>query len=104
VDDEDNKMAAFCRHGKNGECLLAVYNLTPVMRRDSAIGVPHVGYWREVLNGDGECYGGTGTGNCGGCWTRCGTVHGYGHHIAPVIPGLSALFFLFAGGENHSSY
>jgi 1,4-alpha-glucan branching enzyme len=104
VDDADNSVVAFFRHGKNGECLLVICNLTPVTRRDYKIGVPRVGHWREVLNGDAECYGGTGTGNWGGCWTCCGVAHGYEHYIAPVIPGLSALFFLFAGGENHSSY
>jgi 1,4-alpha-glucan branching enzyme len=96
VDDEDNSMVAFFRHGKNGEFLLAVCNLTPVMRRDSAIGVPHVGYWREVLNGDGD----TRTGNCGGCWTHCGAAQGYKHYIAPVVPGLSALFFFSRGKKS----
>jgi 1,4-alpha-glucan branching enzyme len=41
VDDRDNSVFAFFRYGQNGECLLVVCNLTPVVRRDYKSGVPH---------------------------------------------------------------
>jgi 1,4-alpha-glucan branching enzyme len=104
VDDRDNSVLAFFRHGKDGECLLVVCNLTPVERRDYGIGVPFGGYWREILNSDAAYYGGHGQGNYGGCFSREGPLHGHTHHLDLFLPGLGALFFLYAGEKSDASY
>jgi 1,4-alpha-glucan branching enzyme len=97
VDDRDNSVFAFFRHGRNGERLLVICNLTPVVRRDYKIGVPCKGCWKEVLNGDAEYYGGDGLGNSGECRTQNGTCHGHSQYLSLLLPGLSVLFFLFHG-------
>jgi 1,4-alpha-glucan branching enzyme len=94
VDDRDSSVIAFFRHGKNGECLLVVCNLTPVVRGDYEIGVPHGGYWAEILNSDATDYGGDGIGNFGGCRAQKGALGGHGNHLRLILPGLSALFFV----------
>ncbi|MFD5183354.1 1,4-alpha-glucan branching enzyme [Streptomyces sp. NPDC058372] len=60
---EDNVLA-FLRYDHQGAPLLAVSNFSPVVRHGYALGVPdtHTA-WREVLNTDGERYGGGGVGN-----------------------------------------
>ncbi|MDR1907228.1 MAG: 1,4-alpha-glucan branching protein GlgB [Puniceicoccales bacterium] len=92
VDDADSSVLAFFRYGQNGECLLVICNLTPVVRRDYKVGVPHAGHWQEVLNSDAEYYGGDGIGNSGGCLTQNSPSHGYENHLTLTLPGLSTLF------------
>nr|WP_203614479.1 1,4-alpha-glucan branching enzyme [Streptomyces sp. SID13726] len=55
---EDN-VFAFLRYDAEGSPLLAVSNLSPVVRHDYPLGVPgDVPAWREVLNTDAGRYGG----------------------------------------------
>ncbi|MDR3317392.1 MAG: 1,4-alpha-glucan branching protein GlgB [Puniceicoccales bacterium] len=103
VDDAGNSVIAFFRRGNNGECILVVCNLTPVIREDYKIGVPYVGYWKEELNSNAEIYGGDGLGNLGGVCSRSGCLHGYDAHVALVLPGLSALFFSYKKENFNSS-
>ncbi|WP_373466079.1 1,4-alpha-glucan branching enzyme [Streptomyces sp. V3I8] len=57
---EDN-VFAFLRYAADGSPLLAVSNFSPVVRHDYRLGVPdHVPAWREVLNTDASCFGGSG--------------------------------------------
>jgi len=56
---EDN-VFAFLRFAADGSPLLAVSNLSPVVRHDYRLGVPDdVPVWREILNTDAACYGGS---------------------------------------------
>ncbi|GAB6036844.1 1,4-alpha-glucan branching protein GlgB [Fundidesulfovibrio butyratiphilus] len=64
--DADQSVLAFMRLGKSPEeRVLAVFNFTPVPRKDYALGVPVAGLWEELLNSDAALYGGTDTGNAG---------------------------------------
>ena len=63
--DADQNVAAFVRHGTNGEALVCVANLSPVPRPGYRLPMPHGGRWREVLNTDAEMYGGANLGNLG---------------------------------------
>ncbi|NSL43859.1 1,4-alpha-glucan branching enzyme [Streptomyces sp. 8P21H-1] len=64
---EDN-VFAFLRFAADGSPLLAVSNFSPVVRHDYRLGVPDgVAAWREVLNTDATCFGGSGV-------TRSGAV------------------------------
>ena len=66
-------------------------NFTPQVYRNYRIGVPFLGYWREVLNTDSARYGGTNVGNNGG-------VQAFEQCLPPrsvsSIPPLAALFFV----------
>jgi 1,4-alpha-glucan branching enzyme len=61
--DAAQSILSYIRKGKDGECLLVVINLTPVVRHQYRIGVPHSGAYQEILNSDSAFYGGGNTGN-----------------------------------------
>jgi 1,4-alpha-glucan branching enzyme len=62
--DADQSVVAFMR--KVGDKhLIVVVNFTPVVREGYRIGVPNAGSYREVLNSDAECYGGSNVGSKG---------------------------------------
>jgi 1,4-alpha-glucan branching enzyme len=73
--------------------MLVVLNATPVFRENYRVGVPQGGYWREVLNSDAPCYGGSGQGNAGGVQAQDWAHHGRDHSLLINLPPLAALFF-----------
>ena len=52
--------------GDAGSALACVANFSGSPHHGYRIGLPRGGHWREVLNTDGEGYGGSGVGNYGG--------------------------------------
>ncbi len=89
----DDSIISLFRKGKNGEMILGVFNFTPVPRSHHQLGVPHPGYWKEVLNSNAQCYGGTGQGNLGGVQAVEEQYHDRPCRLDLVIPPLSAIFF-----------
>ncbi len=75
------------------ETTLVVCNFTPVVRPEYRVGVPHGGYWREVLNGDGTEYGGSGVGNGGGVMAAPEPCHGKPCSLSLTLPPLAVMFF-----------
>src|SRR5207302_1644371 len=64
--DADASVIAFLRWSRDrSECLVVCCNFTPVPRHDYRIGVPWDGVYREVLNTDGDKFGGSNVGNGG---------------------------------------
>ncbi|MEY9967674.1 1,4-alpha-glucan branching enzyme, partial [Streptacidiphilus sp. MAP12-16] len=65
---EDN-VFSFVRYDREGRPLVAISNLSPVVRHDYRVGLPTVradvrdARWLEILNTDAEVYGGSGVGN-----------------------------------------
>jgi 1,4-alpha-glucan branching enzyme len=64
-----------------------------VPRMGYRIGVPHGGYWRELLNSDAREYAGSGMGNLGGVHAEEIPTHGRPFSLKLTLPPLSALFF-----------
>ncbi|MEO8848102.1 MAG: alpha amylase C-terminal domain-containing protein, partial [Casimicrobiaceae bacterium] len=92
--DTANSIVSFVRSAPgDGPLVLVVCNLTPIVRNDYRIGVPRAGRWRELLNSDASCYGGSGIGNLGGADTQSIAAHGHPQSIALSLPPLCALFF-----------
>ena len=60
----DDGILAWLRQAPGVPPVLAVCNLTPVVRR-WRLGVPEEGGWDEILNSDATVYGGSGVGNEG---------------------------------------
>ena len=58
-DDAAHSVLAFERRARNGASVVVVCNFTPVVREHWRIGVPRAGCWRELLNTDAACYGGS---------------------------------------------
>ena len=57
------------------------------------MGVPHGGLWKEILNSDGEVYGGTGVGNSGQAVADETPVQGRPYSLLVSLPPLGVLFF-----------
>jgi 1,4-alpha-glucan branching enzyme len=66
--------------------------MTPVVRHDYLIGVPHEGTYIEVLNTDSETYGGSGKGNLGSVTSTSFGMHGMPASVNLTLPPLAAVF------------
>jgi 1,4-alpha-glucan branching enzyme len=92
ADAADDGVLAWLRHGRSGEVVLATANFTP-LARVRRIGVPSVGWWDEVLNGDAETYGGSGIGNLGGVEATAMPWDGQPASVECVLPPLAVVAF-----------
>jgi 1,4-alpha-glucan branching enzyme len=83
------------------DVVLVACNFTPVPRYDYLVGVPHAGFWREVLNTDASAYGGSGLGNLGGAETTAIPWHGRAQSLNLVLPPLAVVVLRHqAAGES----
>jgi len=89
--NRDASVIAFLRKGENAGVVAVVCNFTPVVRHGYRLGVPHGGYWRELLNSDAETYGGSGQGNLGGLEASANGAHGRSHSLVLTLPPLAVL-------------
>lgn len=96
VDDADQSVYAFVRYGHTAaDTLVAVANLTPVVRHGHRVGLPDLGLggrWREVLNTDSTHYGGSNTGNQGTLQADTEPSHGQAHSAPLTLPPLAVLW------------
>ena len=92
-DDAERGIVAFLRRGRGSPEVLAVFNFTPVPRENYRLGVPHGGFWKEILNSDAKDYGGSGIGNGGGLVADAQGSHGRPCSLRVVVPPLGAVFF-----------
>jgi 1,4-alpha-glucan branching enzyme len=94
VNDNANSTISLLRKSEKPEdTVLVVCNFTPVPRTGYRVGVPHGGYWRELLNSDASEYAGSGMGNLGGVHTEEIPSHGRPFSLKVTLPPLAALFF-----------
>ena len=90
--DAEHSVLAFMRHALGGSpSLLFVFNFGLVARHDYRVGVPEAGYYREVLNSDAECYGGSGLGNGDGLASARVPWHGKPCSLRMVLPPLTVV-------------
>jgi len=88
--DAATGVVSYLRWGEGDE-LVVVLNLTPVVRDGYRIGVPRPGLYREILNSDGQAYGGSNLGNQGWVETRPQAMHGHLHSLELSLPPLAGL-------------
>jgi 1,4-alpha-glucan branching enzyme len=94
VNDNANSTISLLRKSESApETVLGVFNFTPVPRIGYRVGVPHAGYWREMLNSDAREYAGSGMGNLGGVQAEEIPTHGRPFSLKLTLPPLAALFF-----------
>jgi 1,4-alpha-glucan branching enzyme len=98
VQDRAQSIFSFARFGATpAQQIVVVCNLTPVVRHAYRVGVPQAGVWKEVLNTDQACYGGSGVGNTLG-WGGAGAVsepvpwQGHDHSVLLNLPPLGVLW------------
>ena len=95
--DADTGVISLLRHGRSSpQSVAIVCNFTPVPRQQYRVGVPHGGYWKELLNSDASTYGGSGMGNLGGLSAEPVPAHGHAHSLVMTLPPLAVLFFKHA--------
>ena len=100
ADDRDTSVIAFVRRGGPQDPLVVVVaNFTPVPRDGYRLGVPHGGFWREVLNSDAAIYGGAGIGNCGGLHAEAVPSHDFGQSLVLTAPPLGIVVFVAEAGS-----
>ena len=99
--DWEESIISFIRKGKNTtrDIILTVCNFTPLPRQNYLVGTPRGGWWKEELNSDAECYGGSGTGNLGGLEAAPIPVQGRYHSLSITLPPLGIVFFKSKGGD-----
>ncbi|MBL8481449.1 MAG: alpha amylase C-terminal domain-containing protein, partial [Rhodocyclaceae bacterium] len=92
--DAENSVLSFLRHGRRADrCVLVVCNFTPVVRHGYRVGVPHGGYYREILNSDAALYGGSDVGNPPGLHAVALPMHERPYSLQLDLPPLGALWF-----------
>ena len=96
--DAESSVISFLRKGHNvQDQILVAANFTPIPRLQYRIGVPHGGFWREVLNSDAKHYGGSGHGNFGGVQAAPVPAHEKFHSVSLVLPPLGVVFLKSEG-------
>jgi 1,4-alpha-glucan branching enzyme len=91
--DADHAVVAFMRRARVSEdSIVCIGNFTPVPRVQYRIGVPALGWYRELLNSDSTVYGGSNMGNGGGRQAEDLPWHGQPHSLLVTLPPLSVLF------------
>ncbi|MGA9048630.1 MAG: 1,4-alpha-glucan branching protein GlgB [Dehalococcoidia bacterium] len=97
--DSLHSVVSYLRRGRStGDIILIVCNFTPAPHIGYRIGVPHGGYWQEVLNSDAHDYGGSGYGNLGGLEAEAVPFHGRPNSLNLTLPPLGAVLFKSSGG------
>jgi len=91
--DADNSVVSFLRKSRDGDFIAFVVNATPVVRYDYRLGIPEPGFYRELINTDGETYGGSNVGNLGGVHSEAREWMGRAHSILIHLPPLATLAF-----------
>ena len=82
-----------CAARGKGEIVVFAVNATPVVRYDYRLGVPDDGFYREIINTDGETYGGSNVGNLGGLQADAVEWQGRTHSIVVNLPPLAVIAF-----------
>ncbi|MCB2100543.1 MAG: 1,4-alpha-glucan branching protein GlgB [Rhodobacterales bacterium] len=97
--DSDNSTISFVRYDPTGlgPPILAVFNFTPVPRRNYRVGVPLAGAYDEIMNSDAALYGGSDSGNLGQVSTEDHASHGHAQSLCLTLPPLGAVVLRPAG-------
>ncbi|MGV8900128.1 MAG: 1,4-alpha-glucan branching protein GlgB [Burkholderiaceae bacterium] len=92
--DAQQSVVIFLRKGLTPQdIVLVMCNCTPVPHHNYQVGVPHGGFWRELLNSDATLYGGSGQGNMGGVEAAPIAAHGRSHSLMLTLPPLAVVYF-----------
>ncbi len=94
--DNENSVLSMARYARDRrDCLVMVFNFTPVPRPEYRVGVPQPGWYAELLNSDSAVYGGSDVGNGGnggGVASEPIPAHGFEHSVRLMVPPLGSLY------------
>jgi 1,4-alpha-glucan branching enzyme len=90
--DAEQSVVAFIRRARDPrDLVLVACNFTPVPRHGYRVGVPLEGFYRELLNTDAACYGGSNLGNAGGVRAEPRPWSGQPWSVSLTLPPLGAI-------------
>lgn len=72
---------------------MVVANFTPVPLTGYRVGVPHPGFYPELINSDATHYGGSNLGNSGGLTAEATAWQGQPYSLLITIPPLGVVYF-----------
>ena len=100
ADDAERSLFSWLRFdGEGGPPVAVIVNMTPVPREAIRLGLPRNGTWREVLNTDAACYGGSGAGNMGRVVAEKVPMHGFPASASLFLPALATIWLVAEGSE-----
>ncbi|AOY83672.1 1,4-alpha-glucan branching enzyme [Moorena producens JHB] len=94
IDCSDNRhsVVSFIRYAHDSEeFIVTVCNFTPQPHSHYRVGVPEMGFYKELLNTDARQYGGSNMGNLGGKWTDEWFFHNHYYSLDLCLPPLGVL-------------
>ncbi len=92
--DVDHSVVSFLRKGLSpDEQIVVVANFTPVPQTGYRVGVPHPGFYAELINSDATIYGGSNLGNSGGLTAEATEWQGQPYSLLITIPPLGVVYF-----------
>jgi len=93
IDWQDADSSVFCwiRRARNGDFIVCISHLTPLVRAGYRIGVPREGAYSELLNTDSVKYGGSGVGVHDEIHTHNIAAHGHEHSLQIDLPPLATM-------------
>jgi 1,4-alpha-glucan branching enzyme len=92
--DSENSVLSFMRQKSDGSRPIAIIlNLTPVVRAKYRIGLPKPGRWIELINTDGQHFGGSNQGNWGAVVAEPIPCHNQQHSAEMTLPPLGIVVF-----------
>jgi len=96
VNDATNSVISWRRKSKDpNDELIFIGNFTPVIRENYRIGVPRMGYYKEVFNSDDLKYGGSDVLNPGELEAFPVPMHGKSHSLSLMLPPLGVMVLRF---------
>ncbi len=95
ADDAAHSVFSWLRFdGEGGPPVAMLCNMTPEPRTTLRFGLPWAGAWREILNTDATCYGGSGMGNMGRVVAERVAAHGLPASAVVVLPPLATIWLM----------
>ena len=90
--DAERSVVSWIRKGDDhAESLIFIANFTPVVRENYRIGVPRIGFYREIFNTDNLSYGGSDLLNLGDLETAPIPYHHRTHSLSLTLPPLGMI-------------
>ncbi len=92
IEAEDRLRSVLCFERRAGDAVVVVaLNCTPVPRIGYRLGLPAGGAWRERLNTDAACYGGSNVGNLSRVEAERDPACGRPYSVSLTLPPLAAI-------------
>ncbi len=94
ANDADNSTYVYIRYADDkDDFLIIACNFTPLPRYNYRIGVPKLGFYKEVMNSDSSYYGGGNVGNSGGIMAETLPWREWQQSMNITIPPLGMVIF-----------